>query len=295
MERSKQARTLKERAKRYIPLALQKQLYKVVKKARFLKHKHSNKVMTKEDLKEILRAAGLKENDMVVVHSSLGRIGYVENGAKDVIDAFLEIIGKKGLLAIPCFPRYMYNKKYKMQEFDVKNTPAYTGAIPETFRKLKGVKRSISPTHSYCAFGTRAEEFVSNHENCDNPFSMEGPFGKMYNWNAKIFLIGIDQLANTPLHIVENRVAFPLKLFTKKFKYLAILRDGKTEIHTARRHLDRLKKIRDPNILEKYCLQYDVMKIHKMGKTELRVLSTKNFIDMYEKLVKRGITIYCLK
>lgn len=291
MEKSKQAKTLKERAKRYIPFSVQKQLYKIVKKYRHIKNLSLGRKKDKEYLKSVFKGVGLKKNDIAVVHSSLGRIGYIENGADAVIDAFLEIIGKNGLLIMPAFSALKYDRKQKIYVFDVQNTPTYTGLIPETFRKRKGVKRSISPTHSYCALGKNAEEFVKNHENCGNPFSMKGPFGKLYNWNAKIFLIGVDQLANTPLHIVEDKTNFPVKVFTDKFKVLAI-NQGKKKIIEARKHLSSLKRHRDPNILEKHCIKNKLMKIYKIGNTELRVLNTKDFVDMMEELVRKNITIY---
>ncbi len=294
MEKSKQARTIKERAKKYIPLSLQSPIYKLVKKARFLKNIYSRKKISKDEFKKIFVQAGLKKGDIVLVHSSMGRIGYVENGPDDVIDALLEVIGNNGLLVMPGFCEPKYDRKLKMHVFDVQNTPTYTGIIPETFRKRRGIKRSISPTHSLCAFGKRAEEFVKNHENCDNPFAMNGPFGKLYHWNAKIMLIGVDHLANSSLHIVEDMLDFPVNVFTDKFKAL-ILDNGKKKIIEARRHTAYSRRIRDPNIMEKYCLQHEVMKILKIGNTELRIIKIKPFVDMMKKLYKKGITIYQTK
>ena len=294
MEKSRQARSLKERIKRHTPFWMQIKIYKIVKKARFLKHRLHSKVLEKDDIKRVLKRAGLKKGDIAVVHSSLGRIGHVKDGPDAVIGAFLEVIGKEGLLIMPAFSALEFNKKRKIYVFDVKRTPAYTGTIPETFRKRRGVKRSMSPTHSYCALGKRADEFVKNHENCDNPFAMNGPFGKLYHWNAKIFLIGVDQLANTPLHIVEDKTDFPVKVFTDKFKVL-IIDKGNERIIMARKHLESLRKHRDPNILEKYCMSYGVMKVYKLGSTELRVLNTKDFVHMMEKLVRKNITIYHIK
>src|SRR3989338_8800381 len=85
MERSKQARSLKERSKQFIPFWMQKFIYVFVKKCRFLKYSASRQKITKEYLKNIFQQAGLKKGDIVVVHSSLGRIGYVEGGAGAVI------------------------------------------------------------------------------------------------------------------------------------------------------------------------------------------------------------------
>lgn len=290
-EKSRQARSFKERAKKYIPLSIQKHIYRIIKKARHIKNIKSGQIIKKEYVKSIFKKTGLRKGNIVLVHSSLGRIGHVENGPDTVIDALLEIIGKSGLLVMPGFSALNYDKKKKMHVFDAQNTPTYTGAIPETFRKRKGVKRSLSPTHSLCALGKNAGKLAEGHENADNPFAMSGPFGRLYRWKAKIMLLGVDHLANSSLHIVEDKPYFPVKVFTEKFKVL--IRDrGNEKIIEARRHTDRSRKIRDPNIMEKYCLRHKVMKILKIGNTELRIIDIKKFVDMMDRLCKRGITIY---
>ncbi|MBI2658445.1 AAC(3) family N-acetyltransferase [Candidatus Woesearchaeota archaeon] len=291
IEKSRQARSFKERAKKYIPLSIQKRLYSIIKKARHIKNIKSGRVITKKHLQNAFRQAGLKSGNIVLVHSSLGRIGHVENGPETVIDALLEIIGKSGLLVMPGFSALNYDKKRNMYVFDVQDTPTYTGAIPEAFRKRNGVKRSMSPTHSLCAFGKNAGKLIEGHDKVDNPFAMNGPFGKLYRWKAKIMLLGVDHLANSSLHIVEDKPYFPVKVFTEKFRVL-MKDNGKEKIIEARRHTDHSRKTRDPNIMEKYCLRHKAMKILKIGNTELRVIDIKKFVDMMDGLCKRGITIY---
>ena len=96
------------------------------------------------------------------------------------------------------------------------------------------------------------------------------------------------------MHIVEDKTDFPVKVFTDKFKVL-IVDDRKEKIIEARKHLDSLRKHRDPNILEKYCMSYDAMRIYDLGSTELRVLNARDFVHMMEKLVRKNITIYHVK
>ena len=56
-------------------------------------------VVTKEDIKKGLNAVGLKEGDVVFVHSSLSAFGYVIGGADTIIDALLETVGNSGTCA----------------------------------------------------------------------------------------------------------------------------------------------------------------------------------------------------
>ncbi len=50
----------------------------------------------KEDIKRGLRELGVREGELVVVHSSLSSFGYVIGGADTVIDALLEVVGHTG-------------------------------------------------------------------------------------------------------------------------------------------------------------------------------------------------------
>lgn len=210
-----------------------------------------------------------------------------------MIDAFLEVIGKDGLLVMPAFSALNYDESKKMYVFDVKNTPAYTGTVPETFRKRKNVFRSISPTHSLIAYGKKAKWFTENHEKCDNPYGKEGPFHKLMELDAKIFLIGVDQLANSSIHIVEDSYKdFPFKVWTGKNKVLVIYPDRSKKIIHARWHFPNLYKIRDNNMLEKPFLKEGLMKIYPFFNTELRVIKVRDVKDCMERLAKKGITIY---
>jgi len=291
MESKVRESELKRKLKSYIPFWAQKILYRLIKKFRLAKNSAKERY-SKEDIKKFLLGAGLKKGDAVIVHSSLGRIGYVEGGADAVIGAFLEIIGAEGLLVMPTFSEPPYDEKEKSCLFDVKNTPAYTGKIPETFRLRKGVRRSISPMHSVAAYGRKAEWLVKGHDNCDNPYAMNGPFGRLYELDAKIFQIGVDQLANSSIHIVEDKIKFPMKVFTEKLDAIAVDESGAKRKIKFRKHLPHLYKIRNNNMLEKHLLERGLIKIYSFGNTELRVHKVRDLVHMMEELANKGITIY---
>lgn len=282
---------LKRKLKAYLPFGIQKILYNSIKKIRLTKNIAKNR-FTKEDIKKFLLNAGLKKGDVVIVHSSLGRIGYVEGGADTIINVFLEVIGKEGTLVMPTHSNPDYDKEKSMYIFDVKKTSPYTGKIPETFLSRKGVKRSLSPMHSVAAYGKKAEWLVEGHEKCDNPYAMNSPFGKLYQLDAKIFQIGVDQLANSCIHLVEDKIKFPIKVYTDKMKAIVIDEKGNKKIIQFRKHLEHLHKIRNNNMIEKYLLKENLIKIYPFGNTELRVHKVRDLVHLMEKLAKKGITIY---
>ena len=59
------------------------------------------KVITKQEIKNKLKSAGLTEKDTVIVHTSLSSIGYVCGGAQAIIEALIETVGNDGTIVMP--------------------------------------------------------------------------------------------------------------------------------------------------------------------------------------------------
>ena len=60
-------------------------------------------MVTRKDVEKAVRDLGIKEGDVVLVHSSFKSMGHVVGGAEDVIGGFLDAIGEEGTLVFPCF------------------------------------------------------------------------------------------------------------------------------------------------------------------------------------------------
>ena len=59
--------------------------------------------VTRTDLVAGLRAVGLREGQVALVHSALRTFGPVDGGAETVVDAFLDVLGARGTLVVPTF------------------------------------------------------------------------------------------------------------------------------------------------------------------------------------------------
>ena len=59
------------------------------------------RVILKEKIVQKLREVGLEKGDVVMVHTSLKRIGYVCGGAQTVIEALMEVVGENGTIMMP--------------------------------------------------------------------------------------------------------------------------------------------------------------------------------------------------
>ncbi|MFA6175895.1 MAG: AAC(3) family N-acetyltransferase, partial [Phycisphaerae bacterium] len=151
-----------------------------------------------------LRRLGIQEGDRIFVHSSFKKIGLSDGGAAAVVAALQKAVGAKGTLGMPVFP-FCFSPD---GAFDLATSPSKVGAITEVFRQTKGVVRSYSPSHSVAFWGQDAEYLASGH--ADNPpYAMQGPFGKLYDLNFKIVMLGCGLAPNSMIHAIEDWAGLP--------------------------------------------------------------------------------------
>lgn len=159
--------------------------------------------LTKADIVTGLRQVGVRPGMVLIVHASLSALGQVEGGAAAVIEALIEALGPDGTLVMPAFAE-------PGEVFDVRTSPATTGAIAEAFRTWAGVHRSVHPTHSVCALGPLAEQLCAGHVQEATPFSRSSPWGRIARHpQGYVLLLGVDQSSNVLLHVAEDVIDAP--------------------------------------------------------------------------------------
>ena len=170
-------------------------------------------VQTRETLRAGLRELGLVEGDTVWVHSSFKSLGSVEGGAGTVVAAFEDIVGPRGLIAMPSFNLVGWEDRTKT--WGVETTPSTVGWITEFFRKMPGTYRSDHCSHSVAARGEQSEKLVSGHllrgglrsrwdRGCwGYAFGTNSPMWKLYQREAKVIMLGVDYESATYTHIAE--------------------------------------------------------------------------------------------
>ncbi len=168
--------------------------------------------VSKEQLVEGLRSLGVQSGDILLFHSSLKSIGWVDPGPEAVIEAFLEVLGPDGTLVAPAMISALNGIR---PLFDVKTSPSEMGLLTETVRNWPGARRSNHPTHSIAAIGPLAEELTANHRQAWGPVTSHGtdavgfdsPWDRMYKLNVWILLIGVSFGNCTMLHHAQVRYA----------------------------------------------------------------------------------------
>src|SRR6188472_4529829 len=69
---------------------------------------NSGKSISVDDLEKDFRNAGIVKGDVVLVHSSLSRIGHLKDGPKTFVDALQNVVGAEGTILMPTSPNAVY-------------------------------------------------------------------------------------------------------------------------------------------------------------------------------------------
>ena len=199
------------------------------------------KTIFKSDIVDAIKSADLQRGDSVMVHTSLGKIGYVCGGAQVVIEALIEIVGEEGTIMMPTQSWKNLDPEDGVHgdadETDWnrirENWPAYNkaitptntmGAVAEMFRSWPGTMRSDHPARSVAAWGRNAEYLTKDHDISDI-FGDTSPIGKLYKLDGKVLLIGVDYDKNTSIHLADVRAEYPGKHTC--IEHSAVIENGK--------------------------------------------------------------------
>lgn len=198
------------------------------------------KLVLKKDILAALKAVGVSEGQAIMVHTSLGSLGFVCGGAQIVIEALLESVGETGTIMMPTQSwknldptagvhwqepeEWWQSIRDNWPAYDKDITPTNTmGAVAEMFRRWPGALRSDHPARSVAAKGKFADYLTKNHD-LSNIFGEGSPVGKLYELDGYVLLIGVGYDKNTSLHLADVRAEYPGK--HDSMEYSAILENG---------------------------------------------------------------------
>lgn len=222
-----------------------------------------------------LSVLGVRTGDSVMLHSSLSALGPVQGGADAVIDAFIDAVGPKGTIIFPAFAGNIWKDQPALKDCDYcshelklcpSNEPGEQGVIPETFRKRPGTLRSCHPTHSWAAWGPKAQLFLKDHYKSKTPCGRGNPFEALVNEDGCIVCLGVMVNTITMWHYYEDLLDVPyLGYYQAKIRHLSYCT-----------HAHRIQ-YRFPGIMDNVTKASGIMNIAKVGKGTSRLIRARNF------------------
>lgn len=180
--------------------------------------------VTRERMVQDLHRLGVKRGQTLLVNASLSHIGWVEGGARTVVEALRDAVGRsEGTVVVPAgteenssFSRahqaategmtWDEVRAYRslMPAFDKHKTPSSMGAIAEALRTSDGAIRSDHPQSSFAAIGPAAELLMADHRlRCH--LGESSPLAKLYDRHAQVLMLGVGYGYCTAMHLAEYR------------------------------------------------------------------------------------------
>jgi len=185
--------------------------------------------INQEDIRAKLQGFGFHKGNRIMVHSSLSSFGHVAGGAEAVIKALMDVVGEEGTILMPSFNHGAPFSPNGTGIFDPKETPTTNGKIPDTFWRMKGVYRSLNPTHAFAAWGRDAERYTKDHH-LTLTMGEESPLGMVALDGGYQINLGTTHHTTTAKHVAETINRSPC-LGYRAEEYPVRLSDGSITNH----------------------------------------------------------------
>lgn len=182
-------------------------------------------MISKSDIIKQLEKFSVAKGRIVTVHTSLKAVGEIDGGGETLLSALIEYFTQDGGLF--CVPTHTWNSNV----YDLRKAQSCIGVLPRLAAAHPDALRTLHPTHSMAVFGDKAvaEAFVKDEETVDTPANPKGCYGKIYENDGYVLLIGVGHNKNTYLHCVEEMLNVPDRLTDYKVERNIIHKDGREE------------------------------------------------------------------
>lgn len=235
-------------------------------------------LVTQNQVVEALKAIGVDEGDILLVHSFLGAFGHFDNGLDTVVKAFQQAVGPDGTLV---FPTYTI-KFLAGQNYDHDLTPGETGMLTEYFRTIPDVGRTFHPVYSHGVWGKKKDEYLNVVSR--ETLGRDSLFARLHEDNALNVNFGTSlNHGGTFLHYFERMVEAPyryLKTFTGN-----VVKDGRSmtmEVDHYARYLEAPVEINFDRLQDRI-IEKGLAKVAHLGRGLLFSIRLNDLYDEAEK------------
>lgn len=248
----------------------------------------NQKLIRRSDLAADLRAAGIEPASVLVVHSSLSRIGWIQGGPAEFVHALQDVLTPEGTLVMPTFTFNL--RSWNLPPFDPWNSASRVGLLTETFRRMEGVQRSLHPTHSVAAWGQMAKEIVGEAMQYQ-PLGIGSPLDRVRGLGGKILLVGVGQNRNSTVHLAESIAGMP-------YLHIPFSDDGTPEVaeylpsRGARPHPIVITEVPGSSEafenLDKPLLERGVVQVVSIGNAQAQLMESSTLCDTVAGMLREN-------
>jgi aminoglycoside 3-N-acetyltransferase len=261
-------------------------------------------LVTREQIARDLRAGGIAEGDIVMVHTSLSQLGNVSGGPDSVIQALVDVVGDGGTIMMPCYNSAEEMVRLMKQGSMIKlaTQSCITGIVCERFRTWPGVLRSSHPFSSVCALGPKAEFVTGNHTDGPEVCHATSPVGRLVELEGKVIGLGINIAQGLGVaHCVEDTwEGFPFEVHTPPFEISYLDVSGQQVTRDICRFDPVVSETRVDypagqwiaRKLTEHVTAKGIMRTFPCGVTQAWVMPALPLYDELKRLAAKGVTMY---
>jgi len=246
--------------------------------------------VTASDIKAVARDCGIGAGDVLVMHCSVGALGYVVGGPQAILDGLFAAVGGTGTLTMPAqtgdwsdpagwvappVPESWWETiRENTPPFDPYRTPPQRiGALADALLLRRETLRSNHPRLSHMACGPHAQQIVDGHA-LDEGFGEHSPLARLYELDAKVVLIGVGHGSNTSLHLAETRASWPSRTTIEQGARMMVNGESRWVTYTETDH-----QTDDFDSLGSAFEQTGAVATAPLGRSAMRVMHQRQLVD----------------
>jgi len=196
----------------------------------------------REDLRECLRAIGVIEGALVLLHTRITGVHFHGGGSfleangwsasEILLSEVMDLLGPAGTLAMPTNAKYQTDALEERHSgceiavYDPARTPCAVGLINDFFWRSKGVRRSLFPFNMLAACGPLADELLRDNlnERKPSPHGVDSGYYRICRHNGLVVSVGVPlRECLTLAHVVEEvRADWPIRDFFTERRYQVV-------------------------------------------------------------------------
>lgn len=171
-------------------------------------------IATRSSLRADFARLGIREGEVLMVHSSVRAVGEVRGGVNVIVQALLDSLGLAGTLVayLDFEPFFEDEDEEDVPVFDkrIANAARDHGILHETIRNWPGTLRSDHPDAGVAALGAQAEWITAQHP-FQYGYGPGSPLEKVVLAKGRVLMLGAPLDTITLLHYAEHQARLPDK------------------------------------------------------------------------------------
>ena len=249
------------------------------------------------ELAVCLRSLGIREGDILMLHSAYKESSGFKGSPGAVAECFLQVLGESGNLLMVSLPTTGASYEYlgRTKVFDVRRTPSRMGLVSEFFRRRDDVVRSLHPSHPVLAHGPQAQWIVEGHESCLFPCGPDTPFDRAVELDGKLVFFDCQLNKMTFFHWLEHRIQdrVDLPLYGKDlFEVRVVDQHGKEAVVRTYAFSKEAIQRRRAHLLHDELWKRGLVRRGRIGNTEILVVNLRDIIRCVDEMADRGVFFY---